>query len=340
MDDPLPPRRWPERPWRGQSYYGLPAVKGSFWDWKVSLYIYLAGLAGSMQVIATLAARSRGHGRLTRHGRHLALAATMLSAPLLVWDLRTPQRWQNMLRIFRTTSPMSIGTYLLSGFMLTSALASLGQGLSDLGRASGARIAGLASRPAALFGAGISTYTAALLAATSTPFWAATPRLMAVRFASSAVATASAALSLAGRLTGASAKTSDALDRLTMVASAGEIAASIAAEGAGHERGQRSNRELAPLWSSAAVTLSVVLPLGCHLANRWRRQPSDGLAMLASFCVLAGGFAMRHAILEAGNRSAGSPEDYFRLTQQRSARPAPSPRRWRLSLTFPKPARR
>ena len=323
MGDPLPPRRGPERPWHGATYYGLPAVKSSFWDWKVSLYIYLAGLAGSTQIIASLADGLRGDRRLVRHGRHLALIVASLSTPLLVWDLRTPQRWQNMLRIFRATSPMSIGTYLLSGFMLTSGLASLGQVLGDLGHSSGRRLARAAGVPAALLGAGISTYTAGLLAATSTPFWAATPRLMAVRFGASAVATAAAALALVTRLTGDRGRTAQALDRLAMVATAGETAASMAAEAVGRERGQRGNLELAPLWSAAAVTLSVVLPLGCHVTNRLRREPSDALSVLASLGVLAGGFAMRHAILEAGNRSAATPEDYFRLTQQH---PEPRPR--------------
>ena len=32
--------------WRGDTYYGLPSVKASPWDWKVSAYIFIAGLAG------------------------------------------------------------------------------------------------------------------------------------------------------------------------------------------------------------------------------------------------------------------------------------------------------
>ena len=54
-----------------------------------------------------------------------------LSAVLLVYDLHTPKRFYNMLRIAKRTSPMSIGTWILmsfSGFAVSGAAA---QFLSD-----------------------------------------------------------------------------------------------------------------------------------------------------------------------------------------------------------------
>src|SRR5690349_3066140 len=129
-----PPTRAPEPagppiepPWRGETYYEMAALKASPWDWKVSTYIFIAGLAGSAQIIATvadLAGGERARG-IVRRGRHLALLAPLVGGPLLIADLHTPQRWYNMLRIFRRTSPMSIGTYVLSTFTLSSAAAAL-----------------------------------------------------------------------------------------------------------------------------------------------------------------------------------------------------------------------
>ena len=53
--------------------------------------------------------------------------------------------------------------------------------------------------PAAFLGAGMSTYTAALLSSTSTPVWSAAPQALAVQFGTSAMATAAATLSLGSR---------------------------------------------------------------------------------------------------------------------------------------------
>src|SRR3546814_15451143 len=49
-------------------------------------------------------------------------------------DLRTPRRWYNMLRIFRPTSPMSFGSYILTAFGGFSALTLLGEFVEGRGR--------------------------------------------------------------------------------------------------------------------------------------------------------------------------------------------------------------
>src|SRR3546814_3648346 len=101
-----------------------------------------------------------------------------------------------MLRIFRPTSPMSFGSYILTAFGGFSALTLLGEfvdGRGRLGRAAEAA-AEKALAGAAVTGAAASTYTVALFSATSTPYWASAPRHFCVLFASSAVASVAAAL--------------------------------------------------------------------------------------------------------------------------------------------------
>ena len=68
-------------------------------------------------------------------------------------------------------------------------------------------------------GAAMSTYTGALLAATSAPVWAALPKLLPASFGASAMASAAAALSL---LAGGSEH--ETLDRVELVASTVELA--------------------------------------------------------------------------------------------------------------------
>jgi hypothetical protein len=126
--------------------------------------------------------------------------ATILGGPLLIIDLHTPQRWYNVLRIFRETSPMSIGTWGLVSFGSLSAVLAAAQFASDHGHPPSRtkqRAIKLLEVPAALAGMAMSTYTGALLSATSTPVWAAAPRRIAALFGVSAMASGAAALTIA-----------------------------------------------------------------------------------------------------------------------------------------------
>jgi protein NrfD len=314
--------RLPAEPgdYRGPTYYGQPALKPSPWTWEVATYMFLAGLGGSAQILATAADLLGGPGArsVVRHGRYLAVASSVLGAPLLISDLKTPGRWYNMLRIFRATSPTSIGSYILTTFGGASALAAAGQVLAD--RAGGrdhSTLARVAQIPATLAGAGMSTYTAALLSATSTPLWAAEPRLLAARFACSAMATGAAALSLAEQFDGGP-RNSRTLDRVALTATAAELVISVASE-----RTQRARGIGRPLrqggWGAAhtlgAIGLGAGLPLACYGVNLVRRRRSRALSIAASLAVLAGGMIMRHAVLHAGQQSAKRPGEYFRLTR-------------------------
>ncbi len=191
----------PFQEWDGTTYYGREQLKPApFEPWVVGGYIFLAGLSGSASILATLAdATGRTELRgMVRRGRYLALLAPTIGSALLVYDLHTPKRFYNMLRVAKSTSPMSIGTWILMSFSGFAGAAALGQVAADRWPAQKwlRRSATIAGVPAALAGAGLSTYTASLLSATSTPIWAAAPRSLAVRFGSSSVATGAAALAL------------------------------------------------------------------------------------------------------------------------------------------------
>ena len=183
-------------------YHGLPALKPSPWSAKVPAYVALVGAGGAAQILAALARWGAGPGSrsIVRNGRLIALGTAIAGAPLLIADLKTPQRFLNMLRIWRPTSPMSFGSFTLTGFGAASALAVAGDLVRGRrGRLSrAARTAGeVAQAPAALLGAGVATYTGALLSATSVPLWQSAPGLLTARFAASAFASGAAALSIA-----------------------------------------------------------------------------------------------------------------------------------------------
>ena len=76
-------------------------------------YLFLGGLAGASSV---LAAGSQLTGRGWPGWPSRRAGAIGLSAVALVHDLGRPARFLNMLRVFKPTSPMSVGTWILSGY--------------------------------------------------------------------------------------------------------------------------------------------------------------------------------------------------------------------------------
>ncbi len=300
--------RPPEAPM--ENYYGLPAVKPSMYGWMVALYIFAGGLAGGAQIIATivdLTGVPQGSLVVTT-GRVLALLGAAAGGILLIADLQTKQRFYNMLRIFRATSPMSIGTYVLLAFGFFSALAVVGELLGM------PLLAAICGALAAIVGLAMVTYTAPLLAATSTPLWAAAPRLLACRFAASALATGAAALVIAAwaaeqpRLAGA-------LSLIAALAVGVDFAAALVSEKRYRDLGLgRAPRKppWGPVHLGGALLAGAAVPLVLYIADVLQ-SPGAGLpALAASLLVLGGGVAMRAAVMFMGNESAKQPEDYLR----------------------------
>ncbi|AWN43019.1 NrfD/PsrC family molybdoenzyme membrane anchor subunit [Methylobacterium durans] len=320
--DRPPPGR--DAAWDGPTYYGRPALKPApFEAGVVGGYVFLAGLSGASALIATVADVTLGSEAqdLVRRGRYAALLAPTIGSALLVYDLHTPERFLNMFRVAKATSPMSIGTWILVGFSGCAALTAAAQFADDRGVGPGAArtIARGASLPAAFLGAGLTTYTAALLAATSTPLWAAAPRALAVRFGASAIAYGAAFLWLGERDGGLARR----LETLAAAALAVDLAADAAATAAYRAKG------VAPALSGPAGTvekvmgtgLGAALPLALYAASRLAaRRPPPRLGTLAALAILAGGAAFRIGILKSGAESASRPDVSFRFMQSDNLR--------------------
>lgn len=296
-------------PWRGEDYYGRPSLKPApFNSWVVGGYVFLAGLGGKISILTGVAdlMRPDGSDDVIRRGRYLPLSVPTLGAALLVYDLHTPQRFYNMFRVAKGTSPMSIGTWILSGYSLSSIASA---GLEYLGFR---RAAAAANVPASVLGAGMGTYTAALLAATSTPLWAAAPRTLAVRFAGASFASAAATLSLMET----EGPTRRALDAITAVSLASELAVDGAQALALRRAGIAD--ALGGGWGLVekvgATGLGAALPLAM-LGLSALGGGRGNLSRVASALTLAGAFMLRVATLEAGRRSATDPAISFRFAQ-------------------------
>src|ERR687889_768461 len=144
-----------------RSYYGRPVLKEPTWTWEIPWYFFFGGLAGASSVLS-LSARIAGNEALARRALLIALGGATASPVLLIMDLGRPERFYNMLRIIKPTSPMSLGTWVLSAFV----------------------------------GPALSTYTAVLITDTSVPVWHEARRELPVVFAASSAASAGAAAAM------------------------------------------------------------------------------------------------------------------------------------------------
>ena len=180
------------------SYYGRPVVKPAPWGHEVAAYLFLGGVAGGSGLLAA-GAQLTGRTKLRRNTRLSALVAVMLGAVALVKDLGRPERFVNMMRTFKLTSPMSVGSWILSSFSVGIGVAAV----SEIDRMTGERlplgplrpvlraVEGPAGLEAALFAPPLAVYTAVLLSDTATPTWNAAYRDLPFVFASSASLAAS-----------------------------------------------------------------------------------------------------------------------------------------------------
>jgi formate-dependent nitrite reductase membrane component NrfD len=293
----------------------LPVIKAPHWRWLVITYFFCGALAGGGFVVGTVADFFSRDRALIRAARYLSLAALLPSPPLLILDLGRPERFLNMLRIVKLRSPMSLGSWALSGLGMFSGVVAGLQLLSDLrgkpAMPAVSRIAEILGMPFAIFVCG---YTGVLLAITNVPVWARNTYLLGPTFVASAFSSTFAALSLILGITGGGKKTEVGLARAETAALATELTLLMA----GVARLGKLGRPLtAPplglLFWPWTVGLGLVTPLLLHLGGRGRER-SLGVRILTSLLVLSGSYSLRMLMVFAGRKSAERPEDYFEMT--------------------------
>ncbi len=297
-----------------RSYYGRPILKEPTWKVPdVPLYLFLGGLAGSSATMAALGDLT-GRPGLARTGRYAAALGSTASVVALVHDLHRPTRFLNMLRVFKPTSPLSVGSWILapfSGAAAAAAVSTLTGVLPAWGRA-----AGMASD---VLGPALSTYTAVLLADTAIPAWHEYHRELPFVFGGSALASGAGAALLAAP----PAQVGPAR-RMAVLGAGIELAAATRIERTGGIVGEpyRTGR---PRKLMAAGRILTGLGAGLALAGRRNRLVSDRNARLLSAAagasLLAGGLCTRFGVFYAGRVSAADPK-YVVVPQRERAEAA------------------
>jgi formate-dependent nitrite reductase membrane component NrfD len=276
------------------SYYGRPIVKEPTWAaLDIAGYLFLGGLAGASSALAA-AAEVSGRPALARPLKLGAAGAISLSLVALVHDLGRPARFLNMLRVFKPTSPMSVGVWIISAYApaaFAAAADELIEGLRPLGRAGTAG--------AALLGPAVASYTGVLIANTATPAWHEGHREMPFVFVGSA---ASAAAGL-GLLSAPLAQNGPAV-RLAVIGASAEMAAVRLLERRIGIVAENYHQGKAGKLMRAAEALTVAGVAGALL----RARSSRVAAVLSGAALLAASACARFGIFEAGLQSARDPK--------------------------------
>jgi formate-dependent nitrite reductase membrane component NrfD len=175
-----------------RSYYGRPVLKRPAWDWKIAAYLFSGGLSAGSAMLGA-GADLTGRPSLRRVSRVGSLAGILASLYFLVADLGRPERLHHMLRVAKPSSPMSVGTWILTAYGPGAGLAGVAELMpSRLRRTWLGQLVGWLARPAGLWAAatapGVASYTAVLLSQTAVPAWREAHRYLPFVFTGSAAA--------------------------------------------------------------------------------------------------------------------------------------------------------
>jgi hypothetical protein len=207
-----------------------------------------------------------------------------------------------MLRVFKPTSPMSVGSWVLSAYVPASAAATA---LELTGRLP--VVGAIATGGAAALAPALASYTAALVADTAVPAWHDGHRELPFVFVMSAAASAAGwALLLAP------ADEHEPVRRLGIVAGAAELVLVAAMERRMGMVGDAYRTGRADRYRRASSALLAAGAVGAVVAGRRRGL----LARVAGAALLAGSACTRFAVFEAGRESARDPR-YTVVPQRR-----------------------
>ncbi len=275
-----------------RSYYGRPVIKPPVWKPEIPWYLFLGGLTGASAMLAW-SADVTGNRTLARNAGLVCLAGGTASPVLLITDLGVPSRFFNMMRVFKVTSPMNVGSWILAGTGTAAAGATAHELFGLL-----PRTGRVARALAALLGLPLATYTAALLANTAVPVWHEARRELPFVFAGSAAASAGAAAAVVTPVPEAGPAR-----RLALLGVTVEVFATRLMEHRLGELAEPYGQGEAGTYAKLAKGLSIA---GAAVtAARGRRRIG---AVAGGALILGGSVFERWAIFKAGVQSAKDPK--------------------------------
>jgi formate-dependent nitrite reductase membrane component NrfD len=295
-----------------RSYYGRPILKVSRWkEPHLPAYLFLGELSGALAMVGAVA-HAAGNRPLARSARVVSALAAAGGGAFLTAELGRPERFLNMLRVAKPTSPMSIGSWLLASHSgLVSAAAASEVALVPSG------VGALAGAGSAVTGPLLAVYPGVLLADTAVPAWHEAYRELPLLFAGGAM-TAAGAAGLLASVVSRDREDFSAAFRLAMVGAAVESAAGFLLETKPGPSGDvyRTGE------GGRMIRVARYLTLGGGVAALAARR-SRLAAAVSGALLTGGGFCAKVGVLRAGKASAADPR--YVVAGQRSNGAAPAP---------------
>lgn len=296
-------------------------VADPHWYWWIVFYFFFGGIAAGAYLIGAVAdlfsrREDAGENRaVSRAAYLLALPLTALCGLLLILDLGQPLRFWHMLinrstgeLAFKYWSPISYGSWVLTGFGLCAGLSAVlalaeMRGITILGanRLGAGPIGKIIAAIGAVFAIFLGSYTGVLLNHTNQPIWGDNTILGAL-FAASSVSTGIAALLLILGLVRRRAAGGALLrlERADVIATTVELVLIVALvailAGVGRAGALAGGLIGAVLWIGV-VLIGLLIPLVLNLRPRTLGSLTP---VVAATLALIGGFALRYAIIFAG----------------------------------------
>lgn len=282
-------------------YYGRSMIKPPEWSDLIPTYFFTGGMAGACAT-AAFSERIAKNDALARVMLIGAAGGAAVSGFCLIADLKRPERFINMLRVFKPTSPMSVGVYIFSAFGASVFAATLSD-LTGIIRPLGRVFEGLG----ALLGPAMSVYTAVLISDTVVPAWYYGRKSMPMLFAATSLGSAGAFGLMFG-----SAEDSGTARRMAMLGGTGVMIAldRLHAE-LGHRQKEAYEIGEAKMFSTIAKVLNVAGTATAVFARK-----NDVLSKAAGAMLFAAGIVERFGVFRAGCTSAHDPS--FTIDAQRA----------------------
>jgi formate-dependent nitrite reductase membrane component NrfD len=289
------------------TYYDRPVIKEPVWNWSVPTYFYAGGAAGAASVLGAVAQLidREGLSGLVKRCRWVAAGGTALGTAALIYDLGRPERFLNMLRVFRPTSPLNVGSWVLAAMTPLSGSSAVLAGTGGAVRS----IGDFAALGSGTLGVPLAGYTSVVLTNTAVPSWLQIRRSLPALFYASAASSAACLL----EATKLSEREGSIVRRFGLLGKMAELASSVLV--------QRELSEIEPL----GKTLTEGFAGSLWISGRALTGGSAALSffaktrkikVLSAVLGSAGAVAIRFAVFHAGKASTRDPRATFH--QQRS----------------------
>ncbi len=287
------------------TYYDRPVLRKPVWKPYIPLYYYVGGAAGASLALGAAAQfdGSRKLDGLVRRCHWTGIIGSSIGGVLLIADLGRPERFVMMLRVFRPTSPMNMGAWILAVAPSAAIVAGL------FARRGPFQLLGeVAGYSSGVFGAALATYTGVLVSSSAVPLWQQGRHVMPLLFGASAVASAASLFDILFDDPNSA--------RINLVFGlAGRVAELAAAHRLEKQASAVTSRVADPLkhgwtgvaWRAASVLTAASLVTSL-LPNRSRKT-----RIVAGALGTAGSLVLRFAVHYAGVKSSQDPRATFHV---------------------------